>query len=341
MIWLTWRQFRTQAWVVLAALAALTLYLVILGLSIRHSYNTGVVGCQATDSCSNATYQFTRHYNTQVSLVGLLLILTPALIGAFWGAPLITRELETGTYRLVWNQSMTRTRWLSVKLAVTVLATLAVTGVLSLLLTWAASPYDRLRGQRFATADFDSRNLVPLGYAVFAFLLGTAIGLLIRRTLPAMALTLAVFALAQIVIPATIRPHLMAPVEQTVSFTAETMSQSSHFGISAGGHDNHPPAASSPLSLGGYTIPGAWMLTSESPLLKADGQPATVGLTENCRNGSPAQTAACLATQKLRFTVSYQPSSRYWPFQWIETSAYLVLAALLAGFCFWRLPRIG
>jgi len=40
---------------------------------------------------------------------------TPALLGIFWGAPLIARELETGTCRLAWNQSVTRTRWLTVK----------------------------------------------------------------------------------------------------------------------------------------------------------------------------------------------------------------------------------
>ena len=40
----------------------------------------------------------------------------PALIGAFWGAPLITREFEAGTFRLAWNQSVTRARWLAIKL---------------------------------------------------------------------------------------------------------------------------------------------------------------------------------------------------------------------------------
>jgi hypothetical protein len=34
---------------------------------------------------------------------------------------------------------------------------------------------------------------VPLGYAVFAFVLGATSGLFLRRTLPAMALTLVTF----------------------------------------------------------------------------------------------------------------------------------------------------
>jgi hypothetical protein len=33
--------------------------------------------------------------------------------------------------------------------------------------------------------------------------------------------------------------------------------------------------------------------------------------------------------------LTYQPSSRYWPFQWYETGLFLVLALVLAGVCLW------
>ena len=66
--------------------------------------------------------------------------LAPALIGLFWGAPLIARELETGTYRLAWNQSVTRSRWTLAKLGIGGLASVAVAGLLSLMITWWASP---------------------------------------------------------------------------------------------------------------------------------------------------------------------------------------------------------
>ena len=35
--------------------------------------------------------------------------------------------------------------------------------------------------------------------------------------------------------------------------------------------------------------------------------------------------------------MSYQPSSRFWSFQGIETGIYSILALALAGFCFWRI----
>ena len=52
----------------------------------------------------------------------LVILIAPAIIGIFWGAPLIARELDAGTFRLTWNQSITRTRWLTVKLTLIGLA---------------------------------------------------------------------------------------------------------------------------------------------------------------------------------------------------------------------------
>jgi ABC-type transport system involved in multi-copper enzyme maturation permease subunit len=355
MIWLTGRQFRIQALTALAALALLAVYLVILGRQIHHDYNTLAVGCQATHTCSSVADLFQQRYGDEVGLVGGMLIGVPALIGLFWGAPLISRELETGTYRVVWSQSVTRTRWLAVKLGVISLVSIAFAGLFSLLLSWAASPFDRVEGNRFASAlTFDSRNLVPVGYAVFAFVLGTTVGLLVRRVLPAMALTLVIFVAVQILMPIAIRPHLRPPATATVAFTADTMTRADGIGIN--GSPDSPGTAS--VLIVGYTIPGAWVLDAEPrPLLLADGRPVTNALMDSCMPGLPGgpgpprspggtgpggpdQAGACIAHKaNIHFTVSYQPASRYWSFQLIESSLFLALAGALAGFCFWRIRR--
>jgi ABC-type transport system involved in multi-copper enzyme maturation permease subunit len=132
-----------------------------------------------------------------------------ALVGTFWGAPLVARELEAGTHRVVWNQSVTRRRWWTVKLAVVTAAAVLTAGVATILLTWAAAPVDDLADNHFSTVLFGARNLAPVGYAVFAVALGTVIGLLTRRTLPAMALTFVLFLVAQFAVPNLIRPHLL------------------------------------------------------------------------------------------------------------------------------------
>jgi len=128
-------------------------------------------------------------------LLGIVIILlTPAVIGLFWGAPLIARELETGTSALAWNQTVTRTRWLAVKLTLTGLAAMAVSEGLSLMQSWWAAPIGQAVGHgasgtnlamgRFSSLVFATHGITPLGYAAFAFALGVTAGALIRRTVP-------------------------------------------------------------------------------------------------------------------------------------------------------------
>jgi ABC-type transport system involved in multi-copper enzyme maturation permease subunit len=352
MFWLAWRQFRVQAWVASVALAVLALYLLLLGRAIRHDYTIGITGCSG-EACDFAKQQFEDQFNTPIVLGTLLLVAAPGLLGIFWGAPLIAREFEAGTHRLVWSQSVTRGRWLAVKLAVIAGASAAVAGLLSLLLSWAADPYDRVEQIRFVALVFGARDLAPLSYAVFAFVLGTTIGLLIRRTVAAMALTLVAFAVVQLVMPFVIRPHLMPAKTITVPYTAATMKDT---GLMFHGDQNLS------ASVGGYQLAGdptAWVLDSDHRLLTADGRPAGGAQLRACLEGAPAAPDAairpaapaapvrlsdpdprgCLAAQNLHFQVRYQPSNRYWAFQGIETAIFLGWSALLAGFCFRRITR--
>ena len=113
----------------------------------------------------------------------------PAVIGAFWGAPLVARELEAGTHRLVWNQSVTRTRWLATKLGTVTLAAAAAVGVLTVAVSWWADPLDgaisSTRGSlpsRITPVTFAMRGIVPVSYAVFAVVLGVTVGVVLRRS---------------------------------------------------------------------------------------------------------------------------------------------------------------
>jgi ABC-type transport system involved in multi-copper enzyme maturation permease subunit len=335
MMWLTWRQFRGQLLTAVAILVALTAYLLYLGQAMRGSYNTDILGCVPADGCNLTAVKdrFLREYGSFVTMTGVLLNVVPAIIGIFWGAPLITRELEANTQRLVWNQSVTRRRWLGVKLAIIALASAAVTGAFSILLTWAASRYDQVQGNRFFALSFASRNVVPLGYAVFAFVLGTTLGLLIRRTLPAMAATLIIIAVVQVLVSAVARPHLQTPVTEKVAFSAGAINE----------HNANPMIPrDEPLQVDSYTIPGAMMLTSSSYLLNASGEKVYASQVQNCLNpqDNSDSTLDCIAQRNLHFEVSYQPANRYWPFQWRELAGYLALTLLLSGFVLWRIRHV-
>ena len=328
MIWLTWRQFRAQAVVAAVGLVALALYLVYLGNAIRHSYDTDIVGCLPAD-CDLALREFRHDYGDTVGLLGALLIAVPGLIGIFWGAPLVARELEERTDRLAWSQSVTRTRWLAVKLGFIALVTIAVTSLFSLLLTWSASRYDQVIGGRFAAMSFDARNIVPIGYGLLAFVLGTVAGMVIRRTVLAMAITLAAFAIIQVLVPTAIRQHLMSPVTETVTLDAEVFQRMDGMSLRETGMFIH-----------GYSVPDGWALTEESQVFNADGTPYTEAAARTCFAGADRKaTEACTIAQNLRFTHTYQPGSRYWAFQWIELGLFVALSALLAGFAFWWLRK--
>ncbi|MDH6126015.1 ABC transporter permease subunit [Kitasatospora sp. GP82] len=327
MTWLTWRQFRMQLLVALAALSAVTAYLLISGFQLHNAYNSALAGCP-NGGCSPVS-QLTTQYRFPYYLGTGLVLLVPGLIGAFWGAPLIARELETGTHRLIWNQSITRTRWLAVKLVFIGLAAAVTTGLLSLLVSWFASPLDRINNNRFTPLLFSARGVVPLSYAAFAVALGTCVGLLIRRSVPAMAATLAVFAAVQILVPLAVRPHLESPVRGDVALTSEAMKSASLIGFT-----NRTPAAPFVADL---NVPGAWVLSGAEPVRTSSGQALTMA-TQPCATVSDAAAHdACLANADLHVTVSYQPADRYWAFQWSETAIFLALTAGLVGFSAWWL----
>ncbi|KDN82862.1 ABC transporter permease [Kitasatospora cheerisanensis] len=330
MIWLTWRQFRAQFLVAAAALAAATAYLLYSGLALRDDYRELTAGCP-TGGCSDAN-QLIDTYSLPYWTGCVLVLLAPALIGAFWGASLVARELETGTHRLVWNQGIGRGRWLTVKLLLVGAAAVAVTGLLSLLVSWFASPLDRIGHDRFTPLLFAARGVVPLGYAAFAVALGACVGLFLRRTVAAMAVTLAAFAAVQILVPLAVRPHLEQPVHRVVALDADTLHSARTLGFTG----THGPSAT---FVAGIDMPDAWMLSDSSPVQDSDNRTLTFG-TQPCRDSShDLPSEDCLARANLHIAVDYQPADRYWPFQWIETAIFLALTVALAALTTWGLHR--
>jgi hypothetical protein len=353
MIWLTWRQFRAQAVTGAAALAVFAVLLAATGPHLASLYAvSGITGCHS-GSCGDVAGTFltrlaaTSPYYPVVYVLGIVLILAaPAIIGIFWGAPLVAREFETGTCRLAWNQSITRTRWLTVKLALTGLAAMAVTEALSLMQAWWAEPITRatslggsasvFSGGRFSPLLFASHGITPLGYAAFGFALGVTVGVLVRRAVPAMAVTLAIFAAVQVAMPLWGRPHLIQP-DRTIATIESVQGSLSSLG-------------SSTITITASVVPGqpgAWIISSGA--VNAAGQPVST-VPAACVTRRPANGTAggpppgrglghCLGSQGIREAVTYQPASRYWAFQWIETGIFLAIALALAGFCFWRLGR--
>ena len=358
MIWLTWRQFRAQA---ITAVVLLAMFAIVLAVTESHMSGlyaaSGLTGCHG-GNCAGLATQFldrltsgqgfpllpagSNGYVILYFLSVLAILIAPALIGIFWGSPLIARELETGTCRLAWNQSITRTRWLAVKLLLTGVAAMAVTETFSLLQAWWAAPIGKAVGfggsasiiteGRFGPFVFPSHGITPIGYAAFAFALAATAGFLIRRAVPAMAVTLAIFAVIQLGTSLWVRPHLLPP-EHTIATMAAAGTNFSGVGRST-------------IALTATVVPdraGAWITASGA--VNAAGQPVST-VPAACQSAIPDSPGSgssaldnCLTSHGVRVAVSYQPVSRYWPLQFAETGLFLVLTLALAWYSFWRLNR--
>jgi hypothetical protein len=329
MIWLTWRQFRAQTVAAAGLLAVLAIAFAVTGPQLAHLYDTTVATCHAQHDCQTAINAFQSEDSFLQSLVRLVMLAAPALIGIFWGAPLIAHELEAGTQRLAWTQSVTRLRWLAVKLGLAGLASMAAAGLLSLMVTWWSSPFDRIGAGRMDPSIFSERGIVPVGYAAFAFALGVTAGLLIRRTVPAMAVTLAVFAAVVSGFALRVRFHLLPPVRLV---SALNMSWVTQTGIGGPAGPNSLLVSITP------DVPGAWI--SSSQVTTAAGSTSLGPPPPTCgANSTYSACTAAIGRMHLRQVLVYQPASRFWALQWYETAIYLALALALAGFCVWWVRR--
>ena len=217
MTWMTWRQHRGAAVVGGVVFLVVAIALVVLGVTARADVrDVGLTSCLGSGSDCNAVIDQLQHRYHWLPPVAASLFALPLLAGMFWGAPLIAREIETGTHRLVWTQSVSRLRWISIKLVLVLGVTAAATLVLGLLAGWTFHPLIPALGNPFRGGWFDVQGIIPAVYMLFALALGACMGALWRRTIPAMATTIVGFAAARIPIH-TLRAHLVAAQLKTIS----------------------------------------------------------------------------------------------------------------------------
>lgn len=344
MIWLTWRQFRGHAAVGAAALLVVVLVAVMSRIRLDGLYAaSGIKGCAVRGDCAAKASGFLNQVNGSVLnhlplLLGTVLVVIPAVVGAFWGAPVIGSELEAGTYRLTWTQSVTRNRWLTVKLGLVGVGGLATVAVFSLMVTWAADPIDQVSMGRILPATFAERGLAPVGYAAFGLALAVLAGSIIRRPIPAMGLTLAGLTVAEVA-ARWIRPHLMPPVS---ALTAITPGDINGIGIRL------LRSGTGVLTVTGTnSAAGRWVLSTQ--VVNAAHRPVTgIPLTAtgplSVQTCSASRALSCLsyiARHGYRELVTYQPAGRFWALQLRETAIFLTLALALTAFSFWRIRRLS
>ena len=326
MSFLVWRQYRAQAVIGLALLAALTALLLPTGLSIASQWHSALSTCTAAGTCGNlsSTLFLGNH------AVGFLVIMTlgvPVVLGVLCGAPLLAHEFETKTSEFAWTQGVTRRRWLTVKAGWLLLAAAALGGIVSGLVTWWSGPDNALQGDAFGPGRFDIMGVVPVAYTLFAMALGITLGVLIRRTVPAIGLTLAVYLAVRLLIDQWVRPHYVAAVTHLYGLTANWAPSGAVWQLGAG--VVNPSGQMLPMTNGADIGPN--VSVSYVPHVCSSG----IAQAENHQ----AAVLSCMEKLGYRQFVTYQPANRYWEFQGIETVVFVALAAALLGLTYLAITR--
>ena len=311
MIWATWRTHRSVFISSIVVAVALAIWLAITGAMEANSWvvftghHCSIDFPGSSLVCMNSLSGVGNFSSANAALCGAL----PALLGMVLGVPLVASEIQQGTNRLAWTQSITRTRWLLVKIGISALFTVVIVGALAPLVWWWTEAAQRSHIQ---PATFDVSGIVEVAYALFAFLLGVALGTLIRRSGWAFAACVPIFALVRAGIRLYIRPGLVSPATASVNASA-----------SIGNND--------------------WLLNSGFvPLGRSTPSPGQTWSSNNsviqsCQNFAPGgqkpahDTAYCEKLNHLHYVVQFQPASHFWALQGVESGIFLILAGILLG----------
>ena len=316
MIWLTWRQHRYEGLTALAVLAVGGVFLLITGVSMTHTLqDSGLGSCLAqhpdtnnNGPCGFLATEFLNQYAPFIPFAFALLVM-PILFGVIVGAPLVAREYEQRIRLLLWMQSITRTRWVTVTLALVLGAGLLAVGALFVLLNWWYHPLDQLVG-KFNEVAFDFTGPVFFASSLMALTVGIAVGTLTRKTVLAIFLTLALIVAIRIVVEFNLRPNY-----QPQTMVTWPLGQGRRLGN-----------ADAPITLGKED----WQIGSG--FLDPQGN-QTNGI--RCNEANPTSPLQCAREGGYRNYIAYQPASRFWTFQWIETGIYLAMSLLALGVTVW------
>lgn len=317
MIWLTWRHSRWMIALGILALAVLIPLFVLDANTIQAAWEqhhftfcstAGYLPC-GLSPIPGETWQWR-------SLVPVMFTLFPFFVGIFLGAPLLAKEYERGTHLFVWTQSISRTRWLSTTLMLVAGAVVLGFSVLSLVTTWWGPIQDQIASSPWNT--FMERGSVPVANALFSLMFGIMIGALMRRSLPAMIVTLLLLIPLQYAIT-TGYPHLLTPLKITssdVTLLGQMGRQKQFLFVSWYYADANGHAMNMADTMVYCHIP--------------QGLGHGIGYSSD-------EIQQCVDTRHLKNVVEYQNfAERFWPLQLVLTAVLLALAALCTGITYWQ-----
>jgi hypothetical protein len=328
MAWVTWRQHRNALGGVAVVFVAMAVVLWVAGLQLHHAY-AAAIACHPASSF--ACGELVNHFNGRYGFLssGFIFQIVPALVGAFVAAPVLARELESGTFRFAWTQGFGRRRWTIAKLVTLGVVVTTAAGAMSVVFSWYYQPYFASGHQAlyvsnglaiggsspFAPGLFDLQGVAFAAWTLAAFAIGAGAGVLIRRVVPAIVATLVAYAGLAFATGGFLRAHYLAPLvtsKLTIPDSAWVISQQ---WFTKRGRPASPAALNQVLQ----AAPGQ--------LFGKGGVPKSVTVWRY------------LASHGFSQVTTYQPASRFWPFQWIEGGWLLALSGLCIAVAVWLVRR--
>ncbi|MER6564475.1 ABC transporter permease subunit [Streptomyces sp. NPDC001027] len=318
MLWVAWRQQRLQLLVTALLVAAVASVMTYYRLdAVSYMGDHGIAGClRIQDGCPvDAMNALSDTYKTYASVIPMVLLCLPVLLGMFAGAPLFAREIEHGTHVFGLTQSVSRRRWWATKVLVAGGPVALVMLVLGLGGVWALKPLNHVTRGPLLTPGFETQGLTLAAYTVLAFAVGVAAGLLFRNTVTAMAITLAVYLAVLVGLGAAARPHYVA-AERITGTVAQSTGESERGGKS-------------------WVPDDAWRVGSTY----YDKSGREISFNPSGCDGTET-IQSCLTRQGVASqTAEYHPASQFWSMQAVESCVFLALSAGLLALGAWTLRR--
>lgn len=318
LVWVSWRRHRGTMLGVAAVVAVVCGYLFVSGIQLRSAYDRAA-NCHPQNSlaCRMDWQNFHNGYSS-TGVLGVVYVVLPLLIGAFIGAPIIGKELESGTFRSAWTQGVGRMRWAIVMIASGAIATALISGSLGLLVTWRDSPLWRADiVPHWQAAEFSASGIAVIGWGLLAYAVALLVGLVARRVVPAIGVAVAVgFGIAALA--AQVRQHYMPPLKTTSMNFVSGSNQVSQWW-------QH-----------GDVRVGQGALDT---VLKAAGLPTLQQPEQGAAGQRAVDPTSYLTHHGYQLWTSYQPGSRFWLFQGIEFGWLIVVVAVLVGVTLMLLRR--
>jgi ABC-type transport system involved in multi-copper enzyme maturation permease subunit len=351
MNWLIWKQQGKQFTILGILLALYAGLAILIGAHLWHTYQHALTACSATDTCNELKARLLSGWELSLNpspgagefnIVTLLILLIPLLLGVFMGVPLIAREYNDKTNLLVWTRSVSRRKWLTMKLIWTLAIAAVFAGAFAALTTWWSRTGNALYIDRFDVGRFNIQGVVPIAYTIFAVLLGIALGTWLKRTMAAIGLTLLLVLVVQVTVSALVRPHFMSPQERSIAITQNTIpGDDSSLALSP----QAPPDSGASWITGGGLVdntghafnwsnpPGSCIVAD----LHQENRRAPVDASDPIlsRGDGPPVSLRCLGELGYKWSTMYQPASRYWSFQWLEFGLYSILSLIPLAATYW------